>query len=212
MSSTYRHNGDSGHSGKRRRVGEPEEPENKDDILAEILTGENKALTDENKALTNEINQLKGAAHDASVASNNTKNALEEENIGLRNSLERKREEMASLRLAHTELLKERSQQQSVLELIQQHNFEVTIPVITHAQVMKHFPPLVASGNPESIDHLLNFVFLGQRNSWFCFREICEKDNDGLCRAHSGSATCSTHERDCRVMVMRAKVGSRYMI
>ncbi|KAF9769253.1 hypothetical protein IL306_013340 [Fusarium sp. DS 682] len=127
MSSTYRRNGDSGHPGKRRRVDEHDELENKDAVLVKILKDENKALTDENKALTDEINRLKGAAQDASVVSNSTKDAIEAENIGLRNLLKRKREEIESLRLAQAELTGEVSQQQ-ILKLVEQHNFEVVLP------------------------------------------------------------------------------------
>ncbi|KAF5529425.1 hypothetical protein FNAPI_13879 [Fusarium napiforme] len=188
---------DAGHSSKRQRVDEDVPSENKDAVKIGLLETRIKQLKHENA----ELKQRLEVAQNATSAANEAKAALRVENDELkeaqkqaREEMDREkaaredstredrakedrarqemREEMESLRVALAEATNDETQQKNVLKLLEKHNYEIRIPVTGHAQVMENFKPLVASGEEEHINNLLDFIFFGETGTWYCFQEI----------------------------------------
>ncbi|KAG9500847.1 hypothetical protein J7337_006528 [Fusarium musae] len=212
---------DTGHPNKRQRVDEDIPLENKDAVRITILTGENKALADE----VTRLKQALEEAQNATSAANEAKDAVKAENDGLREAQKQAREEMdrekttreditreararedrarqemreemESLRVALTEATNDESRQKSVLKLVEKHNYEIRIPATSHAQVMESFKPLVASGEEEKINNLLDFIFFGETGTWYCFQETCEQGTKDLTwlNSYDVQKECPTHD------------------
>jgi hypothetical protein len=62
------------------------------------------------------------------------------------------------------------------------HNCEVSVPLVSHDQINEDFLSLL---EPELTDihqknNLLRFVLFGERDTWFCFKDVCEKSPDNV--------------------------------
>ncbi|KAH7250262.1 uncharacterized protein BKA55DRAFT_569099 [Fusarium redolens] len=139
MSSAHERSEGSEHPGKRRRVDEDSMPENEQAALIKSLEEENKAVAEKLKGVEEclELFQKSITLSFGKVIGG------EAEYDRLKNALERTKAEIASLQLAPAQTAKEETRQQNVLKLVEKHNYRITIPITTHAQVMEHFQPLV---------------------------------------------------------------------
>ncbi|KAF5606535.1 uncharacterized protein FSUBG_5932 [Fusarium subglutinans] len=225
---------DTEHPSERPRVDEGVPPENKDAVRITILK-------DENKALTDEVGRLKQAleeAQNAASAANEAKDALKAENDELKKAQEQAREEarrdekrredlaredqerqemreeMESLRVAVAEATNDETRQKNALKLVQKHNYEIRIPATSHTQVMENFKPLVASGEEEHINNLLDFIFFGEPGTWYCFLEICEQGTKELTwlNSYDVQKECPTHGEKCKVMMCKSQATPPYQM
>jgi hypothetical protein len=208
MSSAHERSEGSEHPGKRRRVDEDSMPENEQAALIKSLEEENKAVAEKLKGVEEclELFQKSITLSFGKVIGG------EAEYDRLKNALERTKAQIASLQLAPAQTAKEETRQQNVLMLVEKHNYRITIPITTHAQVMEHFQPLVTSGNKEHINHLLDFVFFAKIGKWCCFQEVCENGAVGFTEVRTGSG-CPLHGAECnQVMMMRSEAVPHYQI
>ncbi|KAF5987432.1 hypothetical protein FCOIX_932 [Fusarium coicis] len=196
---------DTGHSSKRQRVSEHVPSETQYHVKINLLETRIRQLKHENA----ELKQRLEDAQNATSAANEAKDALKVENDGHREAQKQARgeinrektarediaredraredrarhemrEEMESLQVALAEATNDETRQKNVLKLLEKHNYEIRIPVTGHTQVIENFKPLVASGEEEHINNLLDFVFFGETGAWYCFKEICEQGTKDL--------------------------------
>jgi hypothetical protein len=62
------------------------------------------------------------------------------------------------------------------------HSCEISVPLVSHDQINKDFLSFL---EPELSDmhqknNLLRFVLFGERETWFCFKDVCEKSPDDI--------------------------------
>jgi hypothetical protein len=177
---------------KRLKVEEDDELENKDAVAIITLETAKVNLENENEALKK---RLKEAQKAISMA-NEARDAANAKNDELKNAQQQMKAEIESM------LLKEKTRQKNLLELVQKHNCEVRIRITGHAQVKDDFSPLVASGNKRHINNLLDYVLFTKAGEWHCFQQVCEKGPKGLCQVHA--SRCPIHGSKCsRVIVMK---------
>ncbi|KAF5723758.1 hypothetical protein FMUND_1494 [Fusarium mundagurra] len=163
--------------GKRQRVDEEDdEPEHKDVVLINVLKSEKILLTKENERLEQRLEEV-----------TKEKDALMAQTTKLKISCDSATQNVQSLRLqlgeAKTAKKKCRNALSKVLSpelspmphLAKSRDCQIMVPIENHGQVMEDIVPLVSSGNQEHINHLLDFVFLGINERWFCFQAVCEK-------------------------------------
>ncbi|TVY76492.1 hypothetical protein Focb16_v006501 [Fusarium oxysporum f. sp. cubense] len=204
MSSAPTRSEDTGRPGERERVNEQDLPENKDAVSMELLKKENGNLkhTADIQAgkilrLEMELHETKQARIDDSVCAGKSK---------LEIALDQAKAEVESMRLS------QETRQRNILELVEKHNYRITIPVASHAQVIEHFQALIPSGNKEHINHLLEFVFFAKVGKWCCLQEACEKGAIGLTEARTGSE-CPLHGAECKqIMMARYDAASHHQI
>ncbi|KAG7417149.1 hypothetical protein Forpe1208_v005223 [Fusarium oxysporum f. sp. rapae] len=203
MSSTPIRSEDTGHPGERERINEYDLPENKDSVSTVLLKEENDNLKHTVDIQAGKILRLEMELHETKQARIDSVRAGKSK---LEIALDQAKAEVESMRLSLE------TRQQSVLELVEKHNYRITIPVSSHAQVMEHFQALIPSGNKKHVDHLLNFVFFAKAGKWCCFQEACEKGAIGLTEARAGSE-CPLHGAECRqVMMARYEAVPHYQI
>ncbi|KAF4956312.1 hypothetical protein FGADI_3889 [Fusarium gaditjirri] len=141
MSSATACSGRPSPSGKRRRVHEHDEAENKDTVSVDILKEENRLLTNENGELKQRLDEEKAKNINLRASWDSTKQDAE----SLRSQL---REAEMEKKKYHDALLKESSKQQDpMLQLAKSLNCQIMIPIESHAQVMTDILPLFVSGN-----------------------------------------------------------------
>lgn len=126
MSSTPTRSEDTGRPGERERVNEQDLPENKDAVSMELLKKENGNLkhTADIQAgkilrLEMELHETKQARIDDSACAGKSK---------LEIALYQAKAEVESMRLS------QETRQQNILELVEKHNYRITIPVASHAK------------------------------------------------------------------------------
>lgn len=168
MSSAPTRSEDTGRPGERERVNEQDLPENKDAVSMELLKKENDNLkhTADIQAgkilrLEMELHETKQARIDDSACAGKSK---------LEIALDQAKAEVESMRLS------QETRQQNILELVEKHNYRITIPVASHAQVIEHFQALIPSGNKEHINHLLEFVFSQRLGNGAVSRRLAKKE------------------------------------
>ncbi|RBA08899.1 hypothetical protein FPRO05_07179 [Fusarium proliferatum] len=192
------------HTGKRRRVDDDGAPEDENHALRKSLEEEHEAFKKKTKALAEKLDRVDECMESFKktfIPSFGTVVGGLAEYRSLENAFEQAKAEIASLQLAPAQTATEETWQQNVIEMVEKHKYRITIPIITHAQVMEQFQPLIASRNKKHVDHLLDFVFLAKVGKWYCFQEVCDKGTLGLTEVRIGPE-CPLHGVGCKQVLM----------
>ncbi|EWG42748.1 hypothetical protein FVEG_04489 [Fusarium verticillioides 7600] len=197
---------------KRQRIEEDDEPEHKDVVLINILKAEKESLANENEALKQRLKE----AQNATSLETKEKNALKARNIKLKASWDSATQNVQSLRSQLGEanaakkecriaLAKALSPNYSPMaHLAKNSDCQIMVKIEDHGQVMEDIVPLVSSGDQEHINQLLDFVFLGVTEKWFCFSAVCEKkvtDQDSFMKDQQ----CPVHKSPCELWLKKTK-------
>lgn len=111
---------------------------------------------------------------------------LEDRNSELKDENKKLGKQIAALRSelaqAQKALSQRRSQEPNPFTKLITHNSAVTVLLISHDQIRADF---LSYFQLELVDQnqrnsLLNFVLFGERNKWFCFKDVCEKSAGDL--------------------------------
>ncbi|KAF5580998.1 hypothetical protein FPCIR_10386 [Fusarium pseudocircinatum] len=186
---------DTEHSSKRQRLDEDGAPEDEKISLRKSLEDEHEAFKKKTKPLTEKLDRVDECMESFKKTikpSFSTMVGGMAEYRNLDHAVEQAKAEIASLQQAPAQTARDETRRHNVIEMVEKHKYRITIPVTTHAQVMEEFQPLIASGNKEHVDHLLDFVFLAKVGKWYCFQEVCEKGALGLTEVRV-AAECPLH-------------------
>lgn len=117
-----------------------------------------------------------------------TEDTLKEQNSKLKDENKELRKQIAALRSelaqaqAQAASSERTSQEPNPFTKLITHNYEVSVPLVSHDQINKDFLSFL---EPELTDmhqknNLLRFVLFGERDKWFCFKDVCEKSPDDI--------------------------------